>query len=143
MTVLRNDRRRRRGGFTLIELAMALLLLGVAMGVTMKVLSGVGRDRRAADRRQWALQEVANVMERVGAEPFERVTAERALAIAGELKADRVLPEASWEIAVTDDRDSPVPGRRVSVRLRWKDRSGGWDSPVRLTSWVYRRRTPS
>ena len=131
--------RRRRPGWALAELVLATVALMAAMGVTVKAVGWVARERRAADRRSWALNAASNVLERVGGEPFEGVTPDRVRAIAEAAGAAGVLPEAAWDVEVADDPGSPtVAGRRVSVRLRWKDRSGDWTGPVRLTSWVYR-----
>jgi len=133
---------RRRGGYTLVELALSLLVLLAAMGVTVRVLGTVGKDRRAADRRQWAVQAVANVMERVTAGPFERVTSGYANRIADGTGAAGFLPGAAWEVAV-DEVKEPVAGKRVTLRLRWKETGVGLSGPVRLTAWVYPRRAPS
>jgi hypothetical protein len=122
-----------------LELAVSVLVLLAAMSVTVKVLGWFGNERRAADRRQWAVQAASNVLERVASEPFDRVTAERTREIAAATGAAKVLPGAAWDVAVEDDRDLPVPARRVYVQLRWEERTGGWGSPVRLTTWVYRR----
>ncbi len=130
---------RPRRGFTLPEVAIAAFVLVVAMGLSVKVLGWLGTERRAADRRQWAIQATSNVMERIVSEPFDRVTVETARALADKAEASRALPGADWEIAIEDDRDAPVPGRRISLRLRWKERSAEPVAPVRLTSWVYRQ----
>jgi hypothetical protein len=108
-----------------------------AMGVSVRVLGWIGTERRAADRRLWATQALSNLAERVSAEPFGRVAPARAKELASEAHADRVLPEAEWSIDVADE-PRPVPARRVALLLRWKERSGGWDGPARLTFWVYR-----
>ena len=55
---------------------MATVLLMIAMTLTVKVLGWVALERRAAERRQRAVMEVANVMERITAYPFEEVTPE-------------------------------------------------------------------
>src|SRR5262249_8816880 len=99
----------------------------------------LGAERAAADRRLWAAQEVANVMEQLSAEPFDRVDASRARAMAAEGQATRALPGAEWGAEVVDEPDGPVAAKRVTLRLRWKGRSGEWEAPARLTSWVYRR----
>jgi hypothetical protein len=78
-------------------------------------------------------------MERATSEPFDRVSEETVKALTGAAEAGRWLPGADWEVSVTDDRSAPVPARRVALRLRWKERSGNWVAPVRLTSWVYKR----
>jgi hypothetical protein len=130
----------RRRAFTTCEVALALFLLAVAMTVTVQVLGLVAAERRAAERRQWAIQEVANVMEHLTAESWERLSTEsaRGLAVSGEIR--RKLPGA--ELAI--DVQEPGAGRmekRLAVRLRWRNRAGGWEAPVRLTAWVARPRS--
>ena len=44
---------------------MSAVMLMIAMALTVKVLGWVGAERRAWDRRQWAAQEAANLMEQV------------------------------------------------------------------------------
>jgi hypothetical protein len=132
----RRPARAGRGGYVLVEVAMAVLVLLAAMTLTVKALGVVGAERRTAERRLWALQEVANLQERVGAEPFDKVTTDRVKSLADEAEAAAVLPGAGWEAEVADDG----PGaKRVTVRLRWKGRSGETTSPVALTSWVYKK----
>lgn len=135
--------RARRRGYGLVELAMAILLVLVAMTLLVRGLALAGAERRVADRRLWAVEAASNVLERIAAEPFEGLTADAARALAAGAQADRVLPGAEWEVAVDADRGAPVPAKRVALKLRWKDRSGGFVAPVRLTAWVYRGRTRS
>jgi hypothetical protein len=133
-----------RRGSLLPELAMATVMLTIAMALTVQVLSYAGQQRRAADQRQRAIVEAANAMERITAEPFEAVTAERARRLAVSPESAGSLPGA--ELAVEVAEESPGPGRsakRVAVRLRWKGRSGEWEAPVRLVTWIERRRSSS
>jgi hypothetical protein len=133
-----------RRGSLLPELAMAAVMLSIVMTLTVKVLGYAGQQRRSADQRQRAILEVANVMERIAAEPFEEITAERARRVS-------ISPQAAGslggsELAVEVAEEPPGPGRsakRVAVRLRWKGRSGEWEAPVRLTTWIERRRPSS
>ena len=69
---------RKRRAFTAVEVALAVFLMAVAMTATVQVLGWVASERRAVERRQWAVQEVANLMERLTAAPWERVTPESA-----------------------------------------------------------------
>jgi hypothetical protein len=119
---------------------MAVFVLMLAMSLMVKALALTGVERRAADRRLWAVEAASNVLERAAAEPFDAVTAEKVRALADEAEAGRVLPGAAWEFDVREEPGAPVASKRVTVRLRWKDRSGGWDAPVRLTAWVFRER---
>jgi hypothetical protein len=120
---------------------MSVVMLSIAMGLTIKVLGYAGQQRRSADQRQRAMLEVANVMERIAALPFDELTTERARRVAITPAAAGSLGGAELAVEVTDE--TPGPGRaarRVAVRLRWKGRSGEWEAPVRLTTWVERRR---
>ena len=130
-----------RRGSLLPELAMAGVMLTIAMAMTVKVLGYAGLQRRSAEERQRAILEVANIMERITAEPFDEVTAERARRLSISPMAAGSLPGA--ELAVEVAAEQPGSGRsskRIAVRLRWKGRSGEWEAPVRLTTWVERGR---
>jgi hypothetical protein len=130
----------RRGSF-LLELALSAAMLMIAMGLTVKVLGWVGAQRRASDRRQVAVQEVANLMERLSARPFESVTSGAARELPLSPRARQSLPGVELKVDVSTD--SPAGGsgsKRLALQLRWRGRSGEWDTPVHLTSWIYRGR---
>ena len=124
-------------GFTLIEVIMTLSILAVAMTVTVHVLGWIALDRRTSERRLLAAQEAANVLERFAARPFDRVTPEAAKQAVLSEAARQALPGA--EITVTvDERGAAPDSKRVAVSIRWRQRSGEWDAPARLTTWVER-----
>lgn len=131
---------RTRRGSLLAETAMSGVMLIIAMGLVAKVVGAVGVQRRAWDRRQVAVFEAANLMERLTARPFESLTTEGAKDLALSDEAKRTLPEGRVQVEVTDD--DPVGGdgsKRVFVQIQWRNRAGDWDAPARLTSWVHRR----
>jgi Tfp pilus assembly protein PilV len=143
MSIEVHQRRQRRGSL-LVEVAMAVVMLVIAMTLTVKVLGWVAMERRASDRRQWAAQEVCNVMERVTARPFDTVSQGSVGDITLSAQARQMLPGGELKIEVVEDDPTGGKGsKRVSVQLRWHDRSGGWDAPARLTSWIYRGRPGS
>ncbi len=127
-----------RRGFTLVELALTVGMLAIAMSVTVQLLGWIVAERRASERRQFAAQEAANVLERFAARPFDGLTPEAARAVTLSEAARAVLPGAELSVVV-DDRGAAPDARRVAVRLRWRQRSGEWDAPVRLTTWIERR----
>lgn len=130
----------RRGSF-LVELAISAAMLMIAMGLTVKVLGWVGVQRRNWDRRQVAVQETANVMERLTARPFESVTPESTRDIPLSARAQQSLPKAELKVAVAvNDKAGGPDSKRLAITLRWQGRSGEWDAPVHLTSWIYRGR---
>jgi hypothetical protein len=133
-----------RRGSMLPELAIAGAMLAVAMTLAVQVLGYAGQQRRSADRRQRAILEVTNIMERITALPFDEVTPERARRLSITPEAAGSLPGAELSVDVLDQQPAPGrPARRIAVRLRWKGRSGEWEAPVRLTTWIERRRASS
>jgi hypothetical protein len=129
-----------RRGYGLIDLTLSVVLLLAAMASMVKLIGWVGAERRQAERRQWASQELSNALERIVSEPFDRVTSERARSLLAEITRQQPLVSTEYEASVTDDASLPVPARRVSLTLRWKTRSGEWDAPVRLVAWVTKNR---
>ena len=120
---------------------MAAVLLMVAMTLTIKVLGLVAVERRASERRQRALVEVANLMERITAYPFDEVTPGLAKRLALSPAGRQSLPDSELAVDVTPDQ--PGAGRSASAdrdqaALRGLD--GEWVAPVRLTSWIEQRR---
>ena len=115
-----------------------MFLVAVAMTATVQVLGWVAHERRAVERRQWAVQEVANLMERVSALPWDQVTPEsaRALALSEAVRGKLPGPELTIEV---DPKDAERGTKRLAIRLRWRNRSGAWEAPVRLTAWIARQ----
>ena len=70
------------------------------------------------------------MLERFAARPYDGVTPEAARAVTLSEAARAVLPGAELSVVV-DDRGAAPDARRVAVRLRWRQRSGEWDAPVR------------
>lgn len=132
-------RPRRRRGYVLLEVAMAVVLLLAAMALAVRLVYLVGLEQRAGDRRAWALQTVANLAERAESEPFDAVTRDRLLVLAKSLGAADRLPSAEWSTEVSDTQVGATSAKRLRLRLRWKGTKGEWDAPARLTTWIYRR----
>ncbi|WP_250846990.1 hypothetical protein [Aquisphaera insulae] len=129
---------RMRPAFILAELAMSAAMFMIAMFLIVKVMGWVAAERRGAERREWAVQEASNLLETFTARPFESVTSEAASRVALSTHARGVLPGAELKAEVVADGAAGGPGsKRVSLVLRWRDRSGGWAAPVRLTTWLF------
>jgi hypothetical protein len=128
----------RRPGFGLIEMAVTGVLIAAAMAATLQVVGWVALERRAVERRERAVLEASNLMERIAARPWDELSAE-ALAstrLAGASAA--FLPGSTLEIKVAPSEDAPAR-KRITVEVRWLDRSGRPEAPVRLVAWAYRR----
>lgn len=136
----RSNRSPRRGSL-LLEVAMAAALLMIAMALTVKVLGFVALERRASERRQLAIVEVGNLMERITAYPFEEVTPQLAARMTLSPAARQTLADSELAIEVANsEAGAGRSARRIAIRLRWRGPGGDWVAPVRLTSWIERRR---
>jgi Tfp pilus assembly protein PilV len=129
-----------RRAFTMVEVSLSVFLLAVAMTATVQMLGWVATQRRAAERRQWAIQEVANLMEHLTSEPWDRVTNDSAADLTLSEEIRRKLPEPELKVDV-DETDPDLGEKRLAIRLRWRNRAGAWEAPVRLTAWIARRRS--
>lgn len=130
---MRSSSRPRRRAYVLAETAVAGLLVGAAMVLAVKLLGWTAAERRAAERRGWAVQEAANAMEAIAALPFDRLSIASAEAAAKlSRSASEVLPGGRIEVQVADD----PPLKRIDLAVRWQGTSGVSEAPVRLTAWV-------
>jgi hypothetical protein len=124
-----------RRGMGVLELLMAGVLLGTLMTVSLKFFAATAAQRCEQQQRQVAVQEVANVMERIAARPWKSLTTQGLNEIGLCEEAQARLPAAKLEIEVAAMADEPV-AKRIAVSLRWEN-SGHWVRPVRLVAWRY------
>jgi hypothetical protein len=130
---------RNRRGSLLVEAGMAAAVMAIVMGMTVKVLSTVAHERRAASDRQQGALEVANLMERITAHAFDQVTPELARRVSVSDRARGALRDCELAIEISGGGKSAAGGqsaKRVMIRLWWKGPGGGRQAPVRLTSWI-------
>ena len=128
----------RRPGFGLIEMAVAGVLIVVAMTVTVQVVGWIALERKAVERRERSLLEAENLLERIVATPWGELTTESAARFRVSEATAKFLRNPTLGLAVAAFDDAPAR-KKVSVELRWLDRSGRPEAPVRLVAWTYRR----
>ncbi|OJW19256.1 MAG: hypothetical protein BGO49_11890 [Planctomycetales bacterium 71-10] len=127
----------------MLETAISALMLMIAMALAAKVTASLAAERRAWDRRGVAAVEAANVLERVAARPFDSLAVGPVEGVSLSPAASGALPGAELTAEVADDPAGDLPARRVAVRIRWRNRAGEWDAPVRLVTWIHRRKEAS
>jgi len=127
-----------RTGFTLVELIVTMILLGVVMTTVVPLLGWVYVQRRAADARLFAVQETANILERFTIRDWGEITQEAAEKIELSDQTAQWLKEPSLKVTV-QEMDSELPSRRITVELSWNNRAGDRVTPARVTSFVYRK----
>jgi hypothetical protein len=128
--------RQGRAAFSVLEVIAACVMLATAMVITVHVLTLSWAQSREIERRQFAVQEAANLLERLTGAPWETLDAE--LAAAQQLRPEDLsrLPGGELDVVIEPGGDAPR-SKRIAVTLRWRSRSGDFTSPVRLTAWVF------
>jgi hypothetical protein len=121
----------------LIEVMGALLLLGIITGLTVELLRAANNGRQAAERRVWALTEAQNTLERVRGLSWESLDEQKLTSLKLDEATAARLPSGRLNVAVKEV-EGPPAAKRVTVTLLWKTHGGTDESPVRLTTWIYR-----
>jgi hypothetical protein len=134
-------RTRNRPGFGLIEMAMTGVLIAAAMAATLQVVGWIAIDRRAVERRERAVLEASNLMERITARPWDELKTEAIASIKVSESSAGFLSGPKLDLKVEPFDDVPAR-KKVTIEIRWRDRSGRPETPVRLVAWTYRRGEP-
>ena len=135
----------RRRGILLMEVFIACGLLAVVVAVTVEMLSMTATARRAGDRREMALQEAANAVERAAAIPFAELSDERLSQIKLSPAVAALLPGAKLKLVSEPGdelADNALPAHHVTVEVSWTSATGGNESPVRLDFWTFAAPAP-
>ncbi|HET6425619.1 MAG TPA: type II secretion system protein [Planctomycetaceae bacterium] len=129
-----HHRPHRRTAFTLFELMLAMMLLGVIFSVFVPMLLTIAHERRDASREQIALQHAANVLEVVTLRPWTEL---QDPLMGPELSPamQRVFVDFEQTISVAEVEGTPA-SKRITVSLTWEHRSGQRTSPLTLHGWV-------
>lgn len=128
----------KRRGMFLIELAVAGVLLLAFTMLCAKYFAVTAMQRKALNQRQTALNEAANIMERITAGPWDDLTTEGLAKISLSPETKSALPEGELKIDLADEDEKPA-AKRITVTIHWRDQAGGWFEPVRLCAWRCRQ----
>jgi type II secretory pathway pseudopilin PulG len=128
--------------YTLMETAVALAIVAVAMVLVVQIGYWSLRERSSTSARFAAIEEAANILEAARATPWEALNADWAESqrLPDEL-ADQ-LPEASVAVTVEPVESRPFV-KRVTVALRWKMAEGVEAQPLRMVGWFGSRAMPA
>ncbi|MCA9004410.1 MAG: hypothetical protein KDA70_03980 [Planctomycetaceae bacterium] len=118
-----------------MEMMVAGVLLMTVSMIVVPAIYWVHRERRQTERRQIAIVEVENLMERTVALPFDEVRQSTVDKFALSESAVRQLPDASLQIKISN-ADDVKQMKKIQIQLDWKNQQGIREMPVNLTSWV-------
>lgn len=117
---------RLRGGFTLVEVLVTLMFVGVVVPVALKGISLATRAASDTERRRQAVELADNLLSELSASDLSRFTAQ-----SGDFSPD--YPEYRWAASVIDRGEGTV--KELSVEVKWPFR--GETPSVTLTTLVY------
>lgn len=126
----------RRSAMTLLEAAVALVILGAAMAILVQLVSLANRQRRASHERMIALAEIANQAERISLLPWVETAPDKLTTWEASPDLTAAIPQASCSAVVTDGRGPPV-NRRIQLRVAWQNAAGQQVDPAVLTVWKF------
>lgn len=128
-----------RRGFTLLEMAVGALLLGMVMALTVQILAWSASERRVSERRQRALHEASNLIERLATLPSSELNPATLRAAKLSDQTRQALPNGELKVALDE---GPEGLKRLTVEIHYRDRAGEPVAPVRLTAFLAERGTP-
>lgn len=105
-----------RSGMTIIEATTGLVILMVVISSIVAVLSRNSSMRAQIEQHEFAMQAVANLLERAGVSPTP--SEDQLRTIGQELLQDGSLTEPEWSIQ--SEQESTPPLRRTQITLSWK-----------------------
>lgn len=133
----RNRPRRGRHGLTMAEVLAAAVLMSVVTVVALPVVSGVAKVRDESVRRNLAVIEVSNVMERLAALRRQRALTEELLAAQGiSAAAAAALDSPEIRVDLGDPQGTPAV-RELTVSLSWLNDAGDRVAPVSVSAFLY------
>jgi hypothetical protein len=130
--------KRNSRGMTVLELAVAGVLLAALTAVCVKFFAAAAGQRRALAERHAALRVAGNLMERLAARPYDQLTAEKLAQEKLPPQIAAVLPKANLKIDVADAVGPPA-GKRITLRMSWPGLDLAAPLSVQLTTWRYPR----
>ena len=125
-----------RRGVSLLEMSIAAILVGMLATAVLQLVLVMAGQHRGLAKRYVAIQESANIMERVSAMPWTELTSEAVAEMELSPEAQQSLSGATLAIEVGQPEGEPA-AKRVTVVIRWPDREGRPDHKVRLVGWRY------
>lgn len=126
-----------RRGMMLLEVIVAGTLLATLLAICVQLLSAAADQRHVADQRQCAIEELANLIERITALPWTDLTEATGAEETISPSAESQLPGAELKIEIVPSPEEP-DAKRITASLRWQNRNGQYLAPLTVTTWRYR-----
>ena len=132
-----------RAGFTLLEIAASLVVLGVVLTTVAQVIRWSAAEHRAIQRKRGALEAAATVLDCLTVRDWAAITNDSAAAIHLPAETTRLLVDLASGCLGRGRKGTQqgLPRKRVAVEITWSNAAGGGKEHVRLSTWVFARGT--
>lgn len=122
-------------GFTVLEIVVSMILLGVVLGLVAPLAKRANLQRERNEARRAALFELSNVLEQRTANPADwpAVTESQSIEVPARLQSR--FPEAA--LAVMRHRVEEPAGFRFDATFTWKEPNGQRAAPLRLSAFAF------
>ena len=130
-----------RRGYLLAEVLVAAVVVMTLAVLSTQMLRASAGQRASLRHRQAAMEEAANVMERIAARPWAQLTPD-------EVRQERLSDDArqmllDGELSIELLPQTGLPGaRQVLVTVSWREGTTG-PRAVRLAAWRYENASAS
>jgi hypothetical protein len=126
-----------RRGIMMLEMAVAVLLVGLLMAISIKLLGWSIRERQLVDRRATALIEAGNLLDQLTNQSWDDLTEPSLESVKLSAEATAILPNAKLAITLRQPEADPT-AKQINVALVWQGGRGEQDGPVKLTAWKFK-----
>jgi hypothetical protein len=134
----RRHKKARRGSL-LLETTVAIVILAVAIVAVAHTMAVLSVQRQSAERQTLAMQEAANLMERIYVLPVDEITTEKVATLKLPAACRQRLPGAKLGVAV-ESLDQDPPAKRISIEIEWTGHGGVRSRPIRVTAWKHAKK---
>jgi type II secretory pathway pseudopilin PulG len=129
-------RHQHRNGYILFEALTAVTLLGILLAAFAPVLTLSIQVFKDSSRRVVALEEAANVAERLVRTPWTDLTADHLAEWALSPEAANHLPDGKLAVTLSESADEP-DAKRFVIQVDWSTNSTRPRHKVRLETWRF------
>jgi Tfp pilus assembly protein PilV len=124
-----------RRGASLLELTVAIVLLGVVFAGLGPMFAWIRQERQLSHDRQAALLELANQAERMALRPYVDLTADSVAAVTLSPHTAAALPHAQLQVRLAPETDPEA--KRLTFEITWSDDGVRPAAPLRMVQWRF------
>lgn len=128
-----------RRGISLLEVAVAAVVLGAILTLAAQVVRWSAAEQRVALKRRAALEAASTVLDQITTREWSSITPQAAASIRLSAETTEFLHDPRLAVSVTNEGGTPA-AKRIAVEVAWIDRGGGANQRVELSTWAFERK---